>query len=258
MSDGRPAVTAVNEAGASPIVLLCEHASNAIPVEFDQLGLPSHDLRRHIAWDIGVADLCRLLSTALDAALFLAGYSRLLIDCNRPIGVPTSIPEVSETTTIPGNLGLTDRQRQERADRFYWPFQRAVMAHLDQRQNEGRPTLVIGVHSFTPVFKGVARAWQAGVLFEPDIYVGAEKRVLGSELLAALNERNPDLHIAANQPYQIRDVSDYTVPVHGRARGLAACLIEIRQDLLADPAGIESWTARLIPALKDVSQRPRR
>ncbi len=252
MSHPRAAVTTVNETGASTIVLLCEHASNYIPPEFDGLGLSALDLMRHIAWDIGVADLSRQLCAALDAPLFLAGYSRLLIDCNRPIGVPTSIPAISETTTIPGNLELTAQQRQSRAERFWHPFQTAVAAHLDARQAAKRPTLVIGVHSFTPVFKGFVRPWQAGVLYEPHIQAGDPQRVLGAELLAAL--QGVDIAIEANQPYQISDSSDHTVPVHGRARGLPACLIEIRQDLLADAAGIESWANRLIPALVKISR----
>ncbi len=256
MSTPRAAVTTVNETGASPIVLLCEHASNHIPLEFDSLGLPAHDLTRHIAWDIGVADLARQLSAALDAPLFLSGYSRLLIDCNRPIGVPTSIPEMSETTPIPGNLELTAQQRQSRAERFWHPFQNAISAHLDARQAAGRPTLVIGVHSFTPVFKGFVRPWHAGILYEPHIEAGDPSRVLGADLLAALKDAN--VAIEANQPYQISDSSDHTVPVHGRARGLPACLIEIRQDLLADAAGIESWTKRLIPALAQISRPPTR
>ncbi len=256
MSDPRPAVTEVNDDGASPIVLICEHASNHIPDAFDKLGLPDHELTRHIAWDIGVAELGRKLAAALDAPLFLAGFSRLLIDCNRPTGVPTSIPEISETTVIPGNLGLSERQREERAERYYWPFQRAVAAHLDRRQAQGRPTLVIGVHSFTPVFKGFVRPWHAGVLYEPHIATGPGSRVLGAELHAALQD--PDLNIAANQPYQISDASDHTVPVHGRARGLPACLIEIRQDLLADPVGIGGWARRLAPALTKISLPPKR
>ena len=115
MSAAPAAVTVVNEHGTSPIVLLCEHASNHIPAEFGQLGLASHELQRHIAWDIGVASLARQLSAALDAPLFLAGYSRLLIDCNRPLDVPSSIPELSELTPIPGNTKLTAAQCLERA-----------------------------------------------------------------------------------------------------------------------------------------------
>jgi len=234
------AVTALNEAGASPYVLLCEHASNHIPPEFDRLGLPEAELTRHIAWDIGVAELSRRLAARLDAPLFLAGYSRLLIDCNRPIGAPTSIPEISELTVIPGNRGMDQRARDRRAERFYWPFQNAVAAHLDWRAAAGQKTIVIGIHSFTPVFKGIARPWHGGVLYR-------RSAGFGDALLTALAE--PGLHLAANQPYQIGDLTDHTVPVHGEARGNEAVLMEIRQDLLADDAGIAAWTERLAAAL---------
>jgi len=237
---GPAAVTVVNGTGRSPLVLLCEHASSAIPKEFDQLGLATSELTRHIALDIGAASLSRLLSAQFDAPLFLAGYSRLLIDCNRPIGAPTSIPEISETTVIPGNLGLGPAARAERAERFYWPFQRAVAAHLDARQRSGRPTIVIGVHSFTPVFKGVARPWHAGILFR-------KSARLGESLVNAL--AGPGLLVAANRPYQIGDLTDHTVPAHGEARGLDAVLLEIRQDLLADEAAIDTWAGRLTAAL---------
>ena len=242
------AVTAVNAAGASLFVLLCEHASNFIPAEYEGLGLPQAELNRHIAWDIGVAELSRQLSGRLDAPLFLAGYSRLLIDCNRPIGAPTSIPEISELTVIPGNAGLSETARRQRAARFFLPFQHAVAAHLDARQAQARPTIVIGVHSFTPVFKGIARPWHAGVLFR-------QSRELGEAILAALQA--PGLVLAANQPYQIGALTDHSVPVHGEARGLDAVLLEIRQDLLADAAGIAVWAERVAAALGKVAKARR-
>lgn len=235
-----PAVTAVNEAGRSPFVLLCEHASRFIPARYSKLGLPDNELTRHIAWDIGAEGIARGLSAALDAPLFLSGYSRLLIDCNRPIGVPTSIPEVSETTAIPGNVGIDATEREQRADLFYWPFQRAVRAHLDERQASNRPTVIFGVHTFTPVFKGFERPWHAGVLYR-------RSEVFGERLLTLLAE--PGLVLAANEPYVIEDDHDHTVPVHGEARGLDAVLIEVRQDLVAEAAGQAAWAGRLARAL---------
>ena len=235
-----PAVTAVNEVGASPYVLLCEHASRHIPQRYRQLGLADHELTRHIAWDIGAEGIARRLSAALDAPLFLSGYSRLLIDCNRPIGVASSIPEMSEMTPIPGNIGIDAAERQHRAELFYWPFQRAVIAHLDERQQQRRPTIIFGVHTFTPVFKGFVRPWHAGVLYR-------KSAVLGERLLGLLAE--PGLTLAANEPYIIEDDHDHTVPVHGEARGLEAVLIEVRQDLVAGEAGQVTWADRLARAL---------
>lgn len=222
-------------------MLLCEHASNYIPARYSGLGLDPAELQRHIAWDIGVAPIARALSKALDAPLVLAGYSRLLIDCNRPAGVPTSIPEISETTTIPGNTGLSSEERAYREATFYSPFQKAVTRLLDARLAQGMPTIVFGVHSFTPVFKGFARPWHAGVLFRK-----AER--YGNALVAALQE--PGLTVVANEPYRIHDESDYTVPVHGEARGLDAVLIEIRQDLIGANDGQAAWVKRLVPALQ--------
>ena len=236
-----PAVETVNPEGRSPYVLLCEHASNHIPARYDGLGLDAGELQRHIAWDIGVAPIARQLSQALDAPLVLSGYSRLLIDCNRPAGVPTSIPDISETTAIPGNIGISSDERAYREATFYWPFQKEVTRILDRRQRDGVSTIVFGVHSFTPVFKDVARPWHAGILFRK-----AER--LGHALVAALQE--PGLNVVANEPYQIRDDGDYTVPVHGEARGLDAVLIEIRQDLIADRGGQMEWAERLVPALQ--------
>lgn len=236
-----PGVTVVNEGGSSPYVLLCEHASRYIPPRYAKLGLPDHELTRHIAWDIGAEGIARQMSKLLDAPLIMSGYSRLLIDCNRPIGVPSSIPEVSETTAIPGNIGIDAAERQRRADLFYWPFQRAVFAHLDERQRKGTSTIIFGVHTFTPVFKGFQRPWHAGVLYR-------KSAEFGERLLSELAE--PGLTLAANEPYIIEDDHDHTVPVHGEARGLEAVLIEVRQDLVAEAAGQELWAGRLARGLK--------
>ena len=235
-----PAVEIVNPHGRSDCVLTCEHASNFIPAEYRRLGLSEPELARHIAWDIGAAMVARQLSLLIDAPLFLAGYSRLLIDCNRPVGSPTSIPVMSETTAIPGNMGLSAAQAEARANAYYWPFQNAVSGHLDRRAADGRKAVVVGIHSFTPVFTGEARPWHAGILFRR-----AER--FGRGLVAALAE--PGLEVAANEPYSIDDDSDYTVPVHGERRGLDAVLVEIRQDLIADAPGADNWAGRLARAL---------
>jgi predicted N-formylglutamate amidohydrolase len=242
-----PAVAAVNEGGASPFVLLCEHASNHIPERYAGLGLPPRDLRRHIAWDIGAADLARGLSRRLDAPLFLSGYSRLLIDCNRPPGAPTSIPTRSEDTDIPGNQDLAPGERARREAAYFAPFHAAVARLLDRRAAERRRTVVLGVHSFTPVFLGVARPWLAGVL-----YAGAER--FGRALVERLAGELGPAAVGDNEPYRIEpEEHDYTVPVHGDARGLDAALLEVRQDLIAGAAEADAWAARLASVLADVA-----
>ncbi len=242
-----PPARLVNARGASPYVLICEHASRFIPQPYNDLGLEEADLVRHIAWDIGAADVATALSAALDAPLVLASYSRLLIDLNRPVTSETSIPQVSETTVIPGNRNLSAEERNRRVATYFDPFQAEMRRLLDQRAEAGVATTVIGIHSFTPVYKGVARPWHAGILFR-------HSTTFGHALAEALG--GAASHIAENEPYQIEDDSDYTVPVHGEARGLDAVLVEIRQDLIADATGQSRWAARLAKALNAVSAIP--
>lgn len=248
MTAAPAAVTVVNEGGVSPFVLLCEHASNHIPAAYAGLGLPPEELTRHIAWDIGAAELARHLAALLDAPLFLAGCSRLLIDLNRPLHAPSSIPEVSEATAIPGNRNLDALERARRRTACFTPFHDRVAAHLDRRQAAGRPVRVIGVHSFTPVFLGVRRPWHAGVLY------GRAARFAGA--LVAELAREPGLVIGANEPYRIEAEMDYTVPVHGDQRGIDAVLTEVRQDLLGSVEECRAWATRLAAAL-EAAQRCR-
>ena len=242
---GPPPVEVVNPDGASPWVLLCEHASNHVPARYGRLGLPEAALGRHIAWDIGAAALGRALSAALDAPLFLGGYSRLLIDLNRPPGSATSIPAVSEATPIPGNVGIPAAERAARERAYFAPFRDAVTAQLDGRERAGRRALVLGVHSFTPVFLGEARPWQAGVLY-------AAAGALAGRIIAGLR-RDPALRVGDNEPYRIEAEHDHTVPVHGDGRGVPAALLEVRQDLIADAAGVQEWARRLVPVLRDAA-----
>jgi predicted N-formylglutamate amidohydrolase len=238
-----PPVVVVNETGRAPFVLLCEHASRLLPKGYASLGLPAAEFDRHIAWDIGAAEMATRVACLLDAPLFLAGYSRLLIDLNRPPGSRSSIPEVSEATLIPGNVGLDPSEARHRRDLWFEPFQEAVAAHLDARL--GQPTAVVGIHTFTPVFNGVARPWHAGVLF-------GEADEFGLELASAI-EATCGCVVGRNEPYRIDIDNDYTVPVHGDARGLAAALIEVRQDLVTHVFAIDRWSRILAGALAAVA-----
>lgn len=242
-----PAVTLLNEAGSSAFVLLCEHASNHIPATYRALGLPPAELERHIAWDIGAADLARHLSALLDAPLFLSGYSRLLIDLNRPLGAPSSIPEVSEATVIPGNHGLSAEERARRTAVYFKPFHDRVAALLDRRVAEGRSAAVIGIHSFTPIFLDVWRPWHAGILY-------GRAAGFGGALVAHLAAED-GLVIGDNEPYRIETEMDYTVPIHGDQRGIDAVLLEVRQDLLETAKARAGWAARLAAVLSTVTAR---
>ena len=240
-----PAYTVVNPHGHSRVVLLCEHASNYIPPRFANLGLPPGQLRRHIAYDIGGAAVARGVAERLDAVLVLSGYSRLLIDCNRPLSHPTSIPVRSEDVDIPGNVGLTPEQRAERDRLCFAPFREKVAEVLDTRLREGRPTVLIGMHSFTPVFHGVARPWHAGVLW-------LQSEALARLLLAGLRA-DPSLVVGDNEPYRVTLEGDYTVPWVGEARGIATALFEVRQDLIEHEAGQREWAERLAGVLTPVA-----
>jgi predicted N-formylglutamate amidohydrolase len=241
-----PAVTVTNEQGVSPYVLTCEHASNWMPPDYAGLGLKQPDLNRHIAWDIGAANVARRLSGLLDAALVEGTASRLLIDLNRPTHSATSIPEVSEATVIPGNVDLADAERQRRITTWFDPYQKRLTQLLDERQTANKPTILISIHSFTPVFLGQSRPWRAGVLYR-------RSAGYGSVLVAALGGDADG--IAHNQPYQIDDASDYTIPVHGEARGLEAVLVELRQDLIASAIGAAQWADYLAAALLQCGER---
>lgn len=240
-ADWPEAVEAINEAGRSDIVLICEHASNHMPAEYASLGLAGSELTRHIAWDIGAAAVTRRLAAKLDAPAFLGNYSRLLIDLNRPLGVPSSIPTLSESTEIPGNVGIVEAERNRRAERMFAPFHARVAEHIAMRERTKRATRIVAMHSFTPVFLGKARPWHAGILYDGS-------REFGEEVIASL-KGDAALNVGANVPYVISRGGDYAVLVHGEDRGHPAILIEVRQDLLADDSGVAEWTERLVSAL---------
>ena len=235
--DEPPPYAVINPDGTSPYVLLCEHASNRIPRTLGDLGLPETERRRHIAWDIGVSALSQYLSRTLDAPLFMTNYSRLVVDCNRPMGVPSAIPEVSETTEIAGNIGLSQAERDQRIKTLFTPYADAIARRLDLLQSQGKNPIVIGIHSFTPVYFSKQRPWHVGILY-------GEATTFGQTLIREL-QTHAGLTIGDNEPYIIHPDEDYTVPVHADARGLAGALIEVRHDLIDTLTGIEEWGNRL-------------
>ena len=236
-ADEPRAVTVYNANATSPFLLVADHAGNLIPRALGRLGLAAAELQRHIGWDIGIAGLGRLLADALDATLIQQNYSRLVIDCNRPLEASSSIPAISELTEIPGNAGLTDADKMARADEIFRPYHDRIEAELDRRRQSGQATALVSLHSFTPVFKGVARPWHAAVLYNRDPR-------FAHRLIAQLNAEK-EFTIGENVPYTVTDESDYTIPVHAERRGLHHVLIEIRQDLLADESGQREWALRL-------------
>jgi predicted N-formylglutamate amidohydrolase len=236
-ADEPPPVAVYNPGGASPLLLVADHAGNAMPRALGLLGIAAAETRRHIAWDIGIAALGRLLADALDAVLIQQNYSRLVIDCNRPPGSATSIPEVSELTPISGNEGLSDADKAARVREIFQPYHDRIDAELRHRREARRPTALIALHSFTPVFKGVARPWHAALLYHRDPRL--------SHRLRDLFKSEKGLVVGDNEPYFVSDETDYTIPVHGERTGLLHALIEIRQDLIAERNGQRAWALRL-------------
>jgi predicted N-formylglutamate amidohydrolase len=235
--DDVPPVHELNAAGRSPFLFTCDHYGRRIPRLLGDLGLPESELTRHIAWDTGIAGVAEALSRQLDAHLVAQRYSRLVIDCNRPPHMPNSIPLISEATTIPGNEGLTRETAEVRRQAIFDPYHRRIDEIIDQRLHAGLPTVLVSLHSFAPVYAGIARPWHIGTLYHRD--TALPPRVL--KLLRA----EADLVVGDNEPYAVSDATDYTIPVHAEARGLVNSGIEIRQDLIADETGQVQWAERL-------------
>jgi predicted N-formylglutamate amidohydrolase len=238
-----------NAAGASPFLFTCDHYGRLLPQKLGDLGLPESELVRHIAWDIGIAGVAERMATLCDAHVVAQRYSRLVIDCNRPPDVASSIPRLSEATTIRGNEALAADQAALRRREIFDPYHQRIDAIIDQRLHQKRPTVLVSLHSFTPVYAGVARPWHIGTLYHRDT-------TLPPLLLRALRAEG-DLVVGDNEPYAVSDITDYTIPVHGEARGLINTGIEIRQDLIADQAGQQQWAERLARILSEVETQLR-
>jgi predicted N-formylglutamate amidohydrolase len=239
-----PPLHQFNAPGRSPFLLTADHYGRLIPPALGDLGLPEDELTRHIAWDIGIAGVAERLATLLDAHLIAQRYSRLVIDCNRPPGTASSIPVLSEATTIPGNEGLSRDAVEARRREIFDPYHHGIEAVISRRLQAQRPTVLVSLHSFTPIYAGIPRPWHIGALYHRD-------RMLPPLLIKALRAE-PDLVVGDNEPYAASDLTDYTIPVHGEARGLMNTGIEIRQDLIEDQAGQQQWAERLARAFGEI------
>jgi predicted N-formylglutamate amidohydrolase len=237
----RAAFAVENRGGRGAFVLTCDHASRHIPPEYAGLGLPARELQRHIAWDLGALEVCERLSALLDAPLLHPTVSRLLLDVNRDPSAHDSIARISEDTGIPGNADLDAAERRHRHDWIYAPYHAEIKRLIDRRLAARRPTALIALHSFTPVFKGMPRPWTIGVLSQRD-------RRLADPLLHALCAQSTE-EIGDNQPYAPRDGVYHTLERHAEARGLPCAMIEIRNDLIRDIPGQQAWAERLAPLL---------
>jgi predicted N-formylglutamate amidohydrolase len=241
-----PFIFEVPGQGRSPFVIVVDHAGRRIPRRLNDLGLPASELLRHIAWDIGALAVARQVAAALDAPLLAQNYSRLVIDCNRDPKVATSIPRLSESVDVPGNLTLSEADAAARRVEIFEPYHEQLRRLLDERAAAQRPTILVAQHTMTDVYNGVRREMHAAVLYNRD------RRFAG--LVLDMLRREPGLIIADNAPYFVSDATDYTIPQHGEARGLPHVEIEIRQDLVSDEAGQREWARRIAAALKDAER----
>lgn len=234
---------AENLEGGSPLLFVCEHGGRRFPARLGPLGLPPEHREAHFVWDIGALALARRLAADFDAPLLHQRYSRLLCDPNRRPDVASYIPETGEDIPVPGNRDLDEDARRQRTEEIWRPFHAGVTQVLDRRCAAGGTLALITVHSFTPVFHGIARPWEAGVLYDRD-------PALSPALFEALHARFGD-RIGRNEPYAVGPESDYTIPVHGEQRGLPCVEIEVRNDQLRDEAGRERWAGILGQALRE-------
>jgi predicted N-formylglutamate amidohydrolase len=239
-----PAVEVVGSGSAAALLIVCDHASRRLPQALDTLGLSRHDTERHIAYDIGAREVALGIGARLGASVILQNYSRLVIDCNRPPGSPESIVTASDHTVIPGNVGLSEADALVRRQTLFDPYHRRIAEELDRRQQRHQPLLLLAMHSFTPRFAGHDRPWHLGTL-------ALEDRRAANSLLKILR-RDLDLTVGDNEPYAMSVDSDYTLSVHGEARGLLYVGLEVRQDLINGSQGQETWSTRLAAAFDEL------
>ncbi|SLN27442.1 N-formylglutamate amidohydrolase [Oceanibacterium hippocampi] len=243
-ADESAAVSLIDGAPGSPFVLACDHAGRKVPRRLAGLGLDPDVLAGHIGWDIGAEPVARLMAERLGAALVMPAYSRLVIDCNRPVGNPGSIVEVADGMPVPGNRDLEDRARAARAEALYRPFHAAIETALDRAAGHAERAIFVTVHSFTPALArdGKARPWHVGIIH-------GEDRRLADHLIAGL-ATDSALVVGDNEPYSPADNVDHTLARHGAARGIPHAMIEIRNDQLGDRDGQAEWAARLAGILE--------
>lgn len=242
-ADAPPPFTVQNPESTLPLLLVCDHASRDIPACLGDLGLDPIARHCHLAWDIGAGALTRALATRLGVTAVFAGYSRLVMDCNRQLTDPSAYLEFGDGVEVPGNIGLSDVEKAARAQALYWPYHHAIDAEIKRLTVTGVPPAMIAIHSFTPVLDGVARPWNVGVLWDTDSRIA-------TPMISQL--RQSGFEVGDNQPYSGRAPQDFTIDHHAEAAGLPHVGLEIRQDLIVEAVGVERMAvvlAEIIPKI---------
>ncbi len=243
-SGDNKSVEVLNPQGTFPGIILCDHASSAVPPEYENLGLSEADLNKHIGVDIGIAEVVRSVAHRLNAPAVLTRYSRLLLDCNRWIADPRLILAESDGIAIPGNRNVSEAERQRRLDTYFWPYHAVVNATIAHHAAREPFTFIISLHSCTRQLGAEFRDWDAGTIWH-------EGDSLSHALLSALGNRG-DLKLGDNAPYSGIGGS-FTIDYHSWGTGLPACGLEIVNDLLMTPEGRSNWSERLIDALSGLA-----
>ncbi|MCB5177274.1 MULTISPECIES: N-formylglutamate amidohydrolase [Microvirga] len=239
-------VETIDGAVDSGVLILCDHASNAVPPDLGDLGLPAAEFERHIAYDIGAAAVTRSLARRLGAPAILTRFSRLIIDPNRGRDDPTLVMRLSDGAVVPGNAHVDEAEVARRIERFYDPYDAAIAAAIGRAMAAGHPPVIVTVHSFTPIWRGWPRPWHVGILWDADAR-------FAKPLLEGL-QAEEGLVVGDNEPYDGALAGD-TIDRHATERGLANALIEIRQDLIASDEGAEEWAERFARLLKPLAAR---
>lgn len=240
--DGAP-VSETNTAGRGDVLLICEHASRRLPARLGSLGLDAEALEAHIAWDPGALGVALGMSKALDAALIYQNFSRLAYDCNRPPEAADAMPARSEIYDIPGNVNLSDADRRARTEAIYMPFKQAIAHRIAERRAEGRDTVLVTMHSFTPVYKGAERDVEIGILHDNDSRL--------ADQMLGFAEKARRYRVRRNEPYGPADGVTHTLKLHGLANGLMNVMIEVRNDLIRDEAGQEVMAGFLAGLIRE-------
>ena len=243
-----PPFTILSVEPSRPALLVCDHASSRIPARFQNFGVSAADMRTHCAVDIGAGAVTRQLSRSLGLPAVLAGYSRLVVDCNRRLDDPTVFPASIDGVVVPGNQELTHADRQARADALYWPYHHAVRDQLGLLESVTKAPALVAIHSFVPVRAGRHRPWDIGVLWDTDPRMPVP-------LMEAL-QKFPDLVVGDNEPYSGKHIHDFTIDHHAEAEGLPHVSIEVRQDLIATDAGVQHWAELLAGVLEPILSDP--
>ena len=238
--DASPQFQRVPASRPGPVLFLCDHASNAVPPAYGTLGLPAAEFKRHIASDIGAGDLTVALAASFSAPALLGVWSRLLVDLNRGPDDPTLVMKISDGALIPGNARADAAEIAHRIATYHAPYHAAIEDEIAQSMAAGFAPALISMHSFTPVWRGDPRPWEIGILWDRDDR-------LAKPLMSAFEAAG--LVTGDNEPYDGALEGD-TLWTHATSRGLPNVLIEVRQDLISDAAGVARMTPIVATALR--------